>query len=328
MVGAGGVERGQLHHHWPDNMTIEAMPSFLASFFNQSAAYSDLPIIGLLIVLEGVLSIDNALVLGLLAKRLPKHQQSKALTYGLVGAFVFRLIAIALATYLLRWWFVKLAGGGYLVYVAVKHFLFESKDQEHVTSGPDASPVLVLEDGVTSLPSDQEEAEISSRSPVSFSSGRGGGRAIARFWPTVFVIEMTDIAFAIDSILAAIALVSGVPHEPGQVHPKLWVVMVGGFLGVILMRFAAVIFIRLLERFPGFEAAAYLLVTVIGCKLLADWWFNKPPADLPPGTVFQGPLDFHSIHSPAFWVFWTLMLLCFIVGFLPRKPKAPAASGA
>jgi YkoY family integral membrane protein len=309
-------------------MTMDAMPSFLASFFNQSAALSDLPIIGLLIVLEGVLSIDNALVLGLLAKRLPKHQQPRALTYGLVGAFVFRLLAIGLATYLLRWWFVKLAGGGYLVYVAVKHFLFESKDHEHVASGPNSSPVLVLDDGMSSLPPDQEQVEISSRSPLSFPFRQGGGRAMARFWPTVFVIEMTDIAFAIDSILAAIALVSGVPHEPDKVHPKLWVVIVGGFLGVVLMRFAAVVFIKLLDRFPGFEAAAYLLVTVIGCKLLADWWFNKPPADLQPGTVFHGPLDFHSLHSPAFWVFWTLMLLCFLMGFLPKKRKVPAASEA
>src|SRR3954471_230490 len=97
----------------------------LASFFNQTFAPADLAIIGLLIVLEGVLSIDNALVLGLLAKRLPKHQQQRALTYGLVGAFVFRVIAIGLASLLLKWWIVKLLGGAYLIYVAVNHFFFD-----------------------------------------------------------------------------------------------------------------------------------------------------------------------------------------------------------
>ena len=84
-----------------------------------------------MIVLEGVLSIDNALVLGLLAKRLPKHQQPRALTYGLVGAFVFRVVAIALASLLLKWWVVKLLGGAYLIYVALKHFFFEDKHDAH-----------------------------------------------------------------------------------------------------------------------------------------------------------------------------------------------------
>src|ERR671914_1185341 len=98
--------------------------------FNQQFQFQDMAIIALLVVLEGVLSIDNALVLGLLAKRLPKHQQKRALTYGLVGAFVFRFIAIATATFLLKWTLFKLLGGGYLVYIAVKHFFFEAHDPE------------------------------------------------------------------------------------------------------------------------------------------------------------------------------------------------------
>src|SRR5262245_31745703 len=72
-------------------------------------------VVCLLIVLEGVLSIDNALVLGLLAKRLRKEQQKKALTYGLIGAFVFRLLAIFMATLLLKLPIMKLLGGGYLI---------------------------------------------------------------------------------------------------------------------------------------------------------------------------------------------------------------------
>ena len=96
----------------------------VVAFFSQTFSAHDLAVIGLLIVLEGVLSIDNALVLGLLAKRLPKSQQNRALTYGLVGAFVFRIIAIGTASFLLRWRIVKLIGGGYLVYIAIKHLFF------------------------------------------------------------------------------------------------------------------------------------------------------------------------------------------------------------
>jgi predicted tellurium resistance membrane protein TerC len=116
----------------------------------------------------------------------------------------------------------------------------------------------------------------------------------------VLVIELTDIAFAVDSILAAIGVV-------GSQRAKLWVILLGGFLGVVLMRFAAAMFIRLLERFPRFEVSAYLLVLVIGIKLVLDWC----------------GLNFHDYHTAAFWVFWTAMLLCFCVGFMPRRRTQP-----
>src|SRR5687767_5171356 len=116
--------------------------------FGQTFEAHDLIVIALLIVLEGVLSIDNALVLGILAKRLPKHQQQKALTYGLIGAFVFRIIAIATATLLLKWTVFKLLGGGYLIYIAIKHFFFEAEDPEKEKIKLDASgqPILVDDD--------------------------------------------------------------------------------------------------------------------------------------------------------------------------------------
>ena len=267
--------------------------------FGQTFDLHDLAIIGLLIVLEGVLSIDNALVLGLLAKRLPKRLQGKALTYGLVGAFVFRIIAIGLAAYLLHWRIVKLAGGLYLVYVAVKHFFFEDRDDA------EQSPVAVTAAGEVAAPACDEDA----------------GRKCAPFWPTVAVIEFTDIAFAIDSILAAIALVGPPPPGSNQdgFHPKLWVVVTGGMLGVVLMRFAAVLFIRLLERFPRFETSAYLLVILIGAKLVADWYFNPDPEH--PNRYF----NFHSYDSPGFWAFWIGMLAFFCVGFIPSRTKPPPA---
>jgi YkoY family integral membrane protein len=277
--------------------------------FGQTFDLHDLVIIGLLIVLEGVLSIDNALVLGLLAKRLPKRLQGKALTYGLVGAFVFRVIAIGLATYLLHWRIVKLVGGLYLIYVSVKHFFFDSKEAEQ-PGGP--IPVAATPGGGVVPTGDGPDPH----------DPADAGRKCAPFWPTVVVIELTDIAFAIDSILAAIALVGPPPpgHDPSErFHPKLWVVVTGGMLGVILMRFAAVLFIRLLERFPRFETSAYLLVILIGFKLMADWWFNPDPQH--PHPMF----NFHSYHSPGFWVFWVLMVAFFCVGFIPARGKQPPA---
>src|SRR5688572_21467851 len=216
--------------------------------FGQTFEPHDLLLIGLLIVLEGVLSIGNALVLGLLARKLPKSQQRRALTYGLVGAFVFRIIAIALAAYLLSWRIVKLIGGAYLVYVAVKHFFFDSRhdDGEKITLAPDGTPVLASETGGP-LPPERREEEIAEREPPAVGAiDQALVRKHAGFWSTVMVIELTDIAFAVDSILAAVAMVPSVPKD--QTNPKLWVIVAGGMLGVILMRFAAVIFIKLLDR--------------------------------------------------------------------------------
>lgn len=225
----------------------------------------DLLIVLFLVLLEGILSIDNALVLGLLARQLPNDLRRKALTYGLGGAFAFRIVAVISASYLLHWNFAKLLGGGYLIYISLRHFLFTSRPQSPTHSPPHRS-----------------------------------------FWSTVVVIELTDIAFAVDSIVAAIGVVG--PPPPGITrHPKTWVVMLGGLLGVLVMRLAAVIFIKLLEHFPRFELAAYLLVLIIGGKLVADWMWE---------------IDFQHVRSPGFWIFWLLMLLSFCVGFLPTRRAA------
>jgi YkoY family integral membrane protein len=213
----------------------------------------DLALIGFLVFLEGILSIDNAVVLAMLAKPLPASQRKKALTYGLAGAVIFRLIALASATFLMKWTWVKFLGGAYLVFVAGKHFLSKQADGNEVHAKK------------------------------------------AGFWHVVLTIELTDIAFAVDSILAAVALSN-----------KFWIVFTGGFIGVVMMRFAATLFLKLLERFPAFETSAYQLVLLIGAKLLVDG-FHLPG------------VDFHSSESPAFWVFWGLMLAAVLYGFTPRQ---------
>jgi predicted tellurium resistance membrane protein TerC len=379
---------------------------FLGGFFdqlrNQTFDWPDMAVIGLLVLLEGVLSIDNALVLGLLAKRLPRHQRAKALSYGIIGAFVFRTIAVLTAAYLLQWTFVKFLGGAYLVYIAVKHLFFEAKEEkaEKIVMDEAGNPILV--DATTGVPisPDQEEIEIRERVPfdglVEDEEGQTGSgepaetqpataapppetaASLWRFWKTVAFIELTDVAFAVDSILAAIALAGGRQQ-------KLWVIITGGILGMILMRFAAAIFIRLLDRFPRFEIAAYLLVILIGMKLLVDWGCNSDWSfdkqewiqdRLSPGWkqtfreiedsrreaihqydrwlkanwIFDvqhehepaaGPengngaiavqhvphlLDFHDLRFPECMAFWLLMVLCFVVGFLPARQSGSAAA--
>lgn len=364
---------------------------------------ADLLSIAVLVILEGVLSIDNALVLGLLAKRLPRQEQSRALFYGLVGAFVFRVIAVLTASFLLRWTIAKFLGGAYLVYIAVKHLFFESKEEGDTKIELDEHGHPKLVDADTGGPATEaaEELEIRERQPFYMDRETRKRLGLASFWPTVLVIELTDIAFAVDSILAALAFVGSPPpgHDPEAFHPKLWLVVTGGLLGVALMRVAAQVFIKILDRFPRFETSAYLLVIVIGLKLLADWgvnsdwsfdnspWMSKQlgsykatfediEADrrvavksyegwleqnwpFPPskweshhghdtvetkehhgeaGHDHEGEgevhaeanslyvphlLNFHQLTRPESMAFWLLMMVCFLIGFIPKKGHKP-----
>ena len=285
--------------------------------FGQTFDPRDLLIVGILVVLEGVLSIDNALVLGLLARRLPKVLQRRALTYGLVGAFGFRGVAVITASWLLHWRWVKLLGGGYLLWVAFKHFVIDRgvHPDEKLAVGPDGRPIVVDEKTgkpLTEAQFDEElYAETHGRSTWADYEHARNTHSFA-FWVAVAAIELTDIAFAVDSIVAAIGVVG--PPPEGQRHPKLWVVLVGGMLGVVLMRFAAVLFIRLLERFPRFETSAYLLVAVIAGKLLVDYLVNTP--------AHPDRWDMHDPGDIAFWLFWGLMAACFLYGFLPSRAEA------
>src|SRR3954469_22911990 len=134
---------------------------------------SDLATIGILVVLEGLLSADNALVVAVMILGLPRREQKKALQYGLVGAFAFRTIATLLAVYLIKLAWVKLLGGLYLLYLTYQHF-FQSGDAEQRSKPRPAKPWL----GLPAL------------------------------WATILKVELVNIAFSVDSILVAVAISS------------------------------------------------------------------------------------------------------------------------
>jgi YkoY family integral membrane protein len=132
---------------------------------------SDLVTIGILVVLEGLLSADNALVMAVMVLGLPPRQHQMALRYGLIGAFAFRILATLLATHLIQIVIVKLLGGLYLGYLAFAHFRSKGR-------GP----------GGHAAPQAQ------------------GGMGLSAFWATVVRVEAMNLAFSIDSILVAVAM--------------------------------------------------------------------------------------------------------------------------
>ena len=176
-------------------------------------------------MLEALLSADNAMVLAVLVLGLPKREQKQALRYGILGAFAFRIVAILLAAYLIQIQFVMLIGAAYLLWLPYSHF----------TGHADAE---------------------SRRRPKKAVSWLG----MSPFWSTVTKVELTDIVFAIDSILVAVAMSN-----------KLWVIITGGVLGVIAMRVVIGQLLVLVNRYPPLVDGAFVIIAWVGVKLLLEY---------------------------------------------------------
>lgn len=80
-----------------------------------------LPVIASLVIIEGLLSVDNVLGIAALAKELPVHQQRLAIRLGLAGAYLFRVVALFFVALLIANTWVRWLGAGYLVWLMCAH---------------------------------------------------------------------------------------------------------------------------------------------------------------------------------------------------------------
>jgi YkoY family integral membrane protein len=222
---------------------------------------SDLITIGLLVLLEGLLSADNAMVLAVLVLGLPKDQQRKALRYGIVGAFVFRIIATVFAAHMIQLRAVQLVGGLYLLWLPYNHF-FRGGDAQERRTPPPATPWLGL----------------------------------PAFWATVVKVELTDIVFAIDSILVAVAM-----------SPKLWVIITGGLLGIVAMRMVIGQLLAIVRKYPALVDGAFVIIAWVGIKLLIEYAHSL-------GVI-------HFVVPK--WLSLGLIVIIFVVAFLYARFQTP-----
>jgi tellurite resistance protein TerC len=206
--------------------------------------FSFIVIVLQLIFLEGILSIDNAAVLGAMVNPLPAHepipwpksmtsfghsmdklfgpQRGAALRVGLLGAYVGRGIMLVLASYIIQNPWLKLVGAAYLIKLALDDLSAR---------------------GFSGMEEDVESNPVKEKT----------------FWATVLSVELMDLAFSLDNVVAAVSL-----------SDKLWVVMLGVAIGILLMRYAAGIFSMIVQKIPILKTAAYILVLNIGIELLIE----------------------------------------------------------
>lgn len=181
-----------------------------------------------LIIIESLLSVDNAAVVATMVLDLSRKDRKRALSYGIVGAYVFRGICLFFATYLIQVWWLKPLGGLYLLYLFIKFFIDKAKHKE-------------------------KDKTVNKEKNWFYKRVTG---AIGPFWSTVLLVEIMDMAFSIDNVFAAVAFTN-----------NIILVWVGVFIGILAMRMVARSFVTLMERFPFLETAAFIVLGVLGLKL-------------------------------------------------------------
>jgi len=125
-----------------------------------------LPVIISLIIIEGLLSVDNALAIAAMANHLPERQKYLALKFGIIGAYLFRGLCLAFAAWIIENPWLKIGGATYLIYLMCDHIHSKANDEEHhMTQGVE----------------------------------RG-------FFGTIAAIEIMDLSLSVDNVVAAVAM--------------------------------------------------------------------------------------------------------------------------
>ena len=210
-----------------------------------------------LIGLEIVLSADNAIALAAIARKQPDPAaQQRALNLGLVFALLFRVVLILAAQWVLNFRPLMGAGAVYLLWLCLSHFFLQSANDDDAATEESPGP-----------------AEAAAKSLAA----------------TAFTIALTDLAFSLDSVAAAVA-----------VSDRIALVITGGVVGVVALRLSSGLFIRLLQRYQRLEAAGYLAVGLVGIQLSVRVF--RPDVELPE------------------WALLLLVAVMFLWGFSAQQP--------
>ena len=180
------------------------------------------PLLPVIVSLELVLSADNAVALASITKNLNNIDlQRKALNIGIFIALLLRILVILTAQFFLNFWPVKLIGGIYLISLSISKFIsLKSNDSNKDNNDKSDNPKISL-------------------------------------FRVIILLSITDLAFSIDSITAAVAI-----------SDQFLLVITGAIIGVIALRFTSGLFIKWLEVYINLEKAGYIAVGLIGLKLI------------------------------------------------------------
>ena len=212
------------------------------------------PLLPIIISLELVLSADNAVALASITKNLSSIDlQKKALNIGIFIALILRILVILTAQFILDFWPVKLIGGIYLISLSISKFI-----------------------SINNYPSSHDNLK------------KNNYKSSTSLIKVILLLSVTDLAFSIDSITAAVAI-----------SDQFLLVITGAIIGVIALRFTSGLFIKWLEIYANLEKAGYIAVCIIGVKLIIQ-------------------LILYKLVIPEY-LFFLVMLFLFLWGFSSKE---------
>jgi predicted tellurium resistance membrane protein TerC len=308
--------------------SIESLTPLIQSADRWSEVVVLLP---LLVALEAVLSADNAIALAAISRRLhDRARQEMALNLGLLLALVFRIVLILAARWVLNFWPLELAAAAYLLWLCGRHLRLVAQGREEGIAGePPAaaspgftgsiSPVAassaatatvtatatatatatVTATSTNSATSATAKATTAKANTAKATTAKANDRGAqpmpvaAGLAGVVATLALTDLAFSLDSVAAAVA-----------VSDRISLVIAGGVIGLIALRLTAELFIRWLERYRHLETAGYLAVGLVGLRLLLRLGL--------PDVV------------PPEWLLLLMVAVLFVWGFSERNPEPPS----
>ena len=209
------------------------------------------PLLPVIVSLELVLSADNAVALASITKKLNNIDlQKRALNIGIFIALILRILVILTAQLILNFWPIKLIGGIYLISLSFSKFFSINDDT-----------------------SNDNYIDTNTESSI---------------LKVILLLSITDLAFSIDSITAAVAI-----------SDQFLLVITGAIIGVIALRFTSGLFIKWLEIYINLEKAGYIAVAIIGFKLILQ-------------------LILYKLIIPEY-LFFLVMLCLFLWGFSKKE---------
>ena len=202
------------------------------------------------IILDGILSLDNAAVLGAMASKLPEHQQKIALRVGILGAYIGRGLMLFAVGIIIAIPLLKVFGALYLLNLVFGHFDVWGRINKYTgiftLLGKLLFPIKWL------------------FNKIGFKISLGGflNKFIkSEFVRVVIAIEIMDLVFSLDNVIALVALTD-----------HLWIIILGVCIAIVIMRFASVLFLKLIKFEPLLEHAAYVLILAIAIELIFKYF--------------------------------------------------------
>ena len=239
-------------------------------------------VIGNLVLIESLLSVDNAAVLATMVMDLSYNDRKKALKYGIFGAYFFRGLCLLFASILIKIWWLKSVGGAYLLFLFFKWLKGRNKQKEeaHKIDKKEASWLV-----------------------------RVTSRTIGPFWGTVLSVELMDLAFSMDNVFAAVAF-----------SDNILIILCGVFIGILAMRFVAQGFVKLMETYPFLEGCAYAVIGLLGVKLILSFFEHFYPTSAVSEFLESSTADW-GISALTICIFFLPVITSRLFNY-PAKKKA------